>query len=116
MGTEEQGPTSGPHAEVGGTLEGRVPFQDRMENNYCWGCGRLNDKGLQIKSRWDGEEGVCTWRPQEFHAAGPRDVLSGGIIASIIDCHSVCTAVADAYRFEGRHIGSDPEICTLLPT
>ena len=37
--------------------------------------------------------------------AGPRHVLNGGIIATILDCHGVCTSVADAYRREGRAIG-----------
>ena len=37
--------------------------------------------------------------------AGPRHVLNGGIIATILDCHSVCTCVADAYRHGGRAIG-----------
>lgn len=89
---------------------GGPAFQDRMRANYCWGCGPLNREGLQIKSRWDGPEAVCTWTPDRAHAAGPRDVLNGGVIATVLDCHSVCTAVADAYRREGRAIGSDPEI------
>jgi acyl-coenzyme A thioesterase PaaI-like protein len=37
-------------------------------------------------------------------------VLNGGIIATIIDCHCVCTAIADAYRREGRAIGAEPPI------
>ena len=37
--------------------------------------------------------------------AGPPHVLNGGIIATILDCHGVCTSVADAYRHEGRAIG-----------
>jgi acyl-coenzyme A thioesterase PaaI-like protein len=40
--------------------------------------------------------------------AGPTHVLNGGIIAALIDCHSVCTAIAAAYREEGRAIGTDP--------
>jgi len=40
--------------------------------------------------------------------AGPKHVLNGGIIASVIDCHSVCTAIAAAYRAENREIGTEP--------
>ncbi len=43
-------------------------------------------------------------------AAGPRHILNGGIIATLLDCHGVSTAVADAYRRESRDIGSEPEI------
>jgi acyl-coenzyme A thioesterase PaaI-like protein len=85
-------------------------FQDNIPGNYCWGCGRINEHGLQIKSYWSGDEAVCTWRPKPYHAAGPRHILNGGIIATIIDCHCVCTAIAAAYRAEGREIGTEPLI------
>jgi acyl-coenzyme A thioesterase PaaI-like protein len=42
--------------------------------------------------------------------AGPTHVLYGGIIASLIDCHCVCTAIADAYRTAGRPLGSTPNL------
>jgi len=37
-------------------------FQDKWpdEVSYCFGCGRNNEKGFQIKSYWDGDEAVCT--------------------------------------------------------
>ena len=85
-------------------------FQEQMIGHYCWGCGTLNDQGLQIKSYWSGDEAVCKWRPAAYYMAGPKHVLNGGIIATVIDCHSVCTAVASAYQAEGRAIGTDPLI------
>lgn len=91
-------------------------FQDDLYGNYCWGCGVANPHGLQIKSYWDGEVAVCTWTPAPQYAAGPRYILNGGIIATLIDCHSVCTAVAAAYRKEGRMIGSDPMIWYVTGT
>jgi acyl-CoA thioesterase FadM len=36
--------------------------------------------------------------------------LNGGIIASLIDCHSLNLAIAHAYRAEQRPIGSAPRI------
>lgn len=85
-------------------------FQDQMRDNYCWGCGADNPSGLHLKSYWDGEFAVAQWTPSEQFAAGPRHFLNGGIIATLLDCHGVCTAVADAYQREGRDIGTDPEI------
>ena len=41
---------------------------------------------------------------------GHKHFLNGGIIATILDCHGVCTAVASAYQREGRDIGTEPEI------
>ncbi|HUW96592.1 MAG TPA: PaaI family thioesterase [Anaerolineae bacterium] len=37
-------------------------------------------------------------------------MVNGGIIATLIDCHSACTAMAAAYEAEGREIGSEPHI------
>lgn len=86
-------------------------FQDYYPDDlsHCYGCGSLNEKGLQIKSFWDGEESVCTYTPRDYHTAIPGFVY-GGIIASLIDCHSTGTASAAKYRAEGREMGSDPPI------
>ena len=83
-------------------------FEDAIPNNHCWGCGTLNAKGLQIKSAWEGEESVCRLTPRPEFMAGPQDVLYGGYIAAIVDCHCICTAIADAYRVAGREIGTAP--------
>jgi acyl-coenzyme A thioesterase PaaI-like protein len=74
-------------------------FQDNYPNelSYCYGCGRLNQEGHQIKSFWEGEEAVCTFTPQPYHISIPGYVY-GGLIASLIDCHSTGTAAAAAYR------------------
>lgn len=91
-------------------LHGRVAFQDLIPGNDCWGCGPHNEHGLHVKSYWSGDEAICTWQPEPYHRAGPPHILNGGIIATIIDCHSVCTAIAAAYRAEGRSMTSDPPI------
>jgi acyl-coenzyme A thioesterase PaaI-like protein len=87
-----------------------MAFQDAIPGNHCWGCGPLNEHGLQIKSYWNGDESICRWTPFPWHAAGPEHILNGGIIATIIDCHCVCTAIADHYRQEVRPMTSDPPV------
>ncbi|HEM61758.1 MAG TPA: PaaI family thioesterase, partial [Chloroflexi bacterium] len=74
-------------------------FQDYYPDDlsHCYGCGRLNEYGHQIKSYWDGEETVCTFLPEPYHTAIPGFVY-GGLIASLIDCHSTATAAAAKYR------------------
>ncbi len=92
-------------------------FQDRIPDNFCFGCGPENPKGLRIKSFWDGEkESVCRYQPEAHQTAGPRQFLNGGIIATLIDCHCVCTATAAAYRREGRDLGSAPPIWYVTGT
>ncbi|MBW2434071.1 MAG: PaaI family thioesterase [Deltaproteobacteria bacterium] len=79
------------------------------EYSHCYGCGRLNTHGLQIKSYWDGNETVCRFVPKDYHMAVPGFVY-GGLIASLIDCHGTGTAAAAKYRSEKREPGSDPPI------
>lgn len=85
-----------------------VAFQDQIPNNHCFGCGPDNTHGLRIKSYWEGEDAVCTYHASPHQNAGTPEFLNGGIIATLVDCHSICTAVADAYRREGRAIGTYP--------
>jgi acyl-coenzyme A thioesterase PaaI-like protein len=86
-------------------------FQDFYPDDvsHCYGCGRLNEHGLQIKSRWDGDASVATFTPRPYHTAIPGYVY-GGLIASLIDCHATGTAAAAAYRAEGREMGSEPAL------
>lgn len=87
-----------------------IPFQDQMPDNHCFGCGPNNAHGLRIKSSWDGDESICAFYPRAEHSAGPLHLMNGGVIATLIDCHSVCTATAHAYRRENREIGSSPDV------
>lgn len=86
-------------------------FQDYYpdELSHCYGCGRLNPDGLQLKSRWDGEESVAHFTPRPYHTAVPGYVY-GGLLASLIDCHGTGTASAAAYRQAARPLGSLPPL------
>jgi acyl-coenzyme A thioesterase PaaI-like protein len=74
-------------------------FQDAYpdELSHCYGCGRLNPEGLQLKSYWDGDETVARFQPRPSHMAIPGYVY-GGLLASLIDCHGTGTASAAAGR------------------
>lgn len=74
-------------------------FQDHYPDvlAHCYGCGRLNEHGYQIKSYWDGEESVCRFMPKPHHIAIPGYVY-GGLLASLIDCHGTGTAAAALYK------------------
>ena len=86
-------------------------FQDFYPDQlaHCYGCGRLNGEGHQIKSFWDGAESVCHFLPEPVHIAIPGYVY-GGLLASLIDCHGTGTAAAAAYRAEGRGMDTEPAL------
>jgi acyl-coenzyme A thioesterase PaaI-like protein len=85
-------------------------FQDHYADTFahCYGCGRLNAEGYQIKSYWDGEESVCHFEPRPYHTGGFPEFVYGGLIASLVDCHSAATAAAARARADGHALGSHP--------
>lgn len=85
------------------------PIQDFYPDqlSYCYGCGRLNEHGHQIKSYWDGDETIAHFTPKPYHIAIPGYVY-GGLIASLIDCHGTGSAALASYRYAGREPGTEP--------
>lgn len=70
------------------------------EASHCYGCGRLNPDGLQLKSAPDGEGMRATFTPRPDQIGHPGYVY-GGLLASLIDCHGVCTAIWATQTLEG---------------
>ena len=68
-------------------------IQDYYSDSFsqCYGCGRLNKKGHQIKTYWDGEETLTRFTPEPYHTAIPG-LTYGGLLASLIDCHGTGSA------------------------
>jgi acyl-coenzyme A thioesterase PaaI-like protein len=100
--------------------------QDSYPNDvaHCYGCGQLNDVGHQIKTRPVGDGTVTEFTPEAFHTAMPGYTY-GGLVASIIDCHSTGSAAIFAMQRDGKAVGSQPsprfvtarlEVDYLLPT
>lgn len=81
-------------------------LQDRHASaNRCFGCGPSNARGLQIKSFPDGEyadsDVVAEWTPERHHEAFDG-VLNGGIIGTLLDCHSNWTAIWHLMKRDDR--------------
>jgi len=84
-------------------------YSDQM--SHCYGCGRLNDTGMKIKSYWNEDEttSIARFTPKPYHTAFPGYVY-GGLLASLIDCHGTGTAAAAAYKSDGRKMDTQPEL------
>ena len=99
----------------------QIAFQDCYpdELSHCYGCGKNNSDGHQLKSYWHSNQGklsenevqqtIAHFKPELRHTAIPGFVY-GGLIASIIDCHGTGSASAMAYRQEQREMGSLPAL------
>ncbi len=68
-------------------------IQERYPEEFahCFGCGTANPFGHHIRTYRDGGETRTDFNPQDFHTALPGFVY-GGLIASLIDCHSTGSA------------------------
>jgi acyl-coenzyme A thioesterase PaaI-like protein len=66
----------------------------------CYGCGPANEQGLRIRSFEEGDALVCDWTPQPHHLAF-EGVVNGGIIGSLLDCHSNWTAAVHFLKKRG---------------
>jgi acyl-coenzyme A thioesterase PaaI-like protein len=74
---------------------------------HCFGCGRHNADGHQLKSFVEGAEVVAHFTPLPHHISVPGFTY-GGLLASLVDCHAMATAAAAAEQAAGRKIGDGP--------
>ncbi|HET8798527.1 MAG TPA: PaaI family thioesterase [Thermoanaerobaculia bacterium] len=82
-------------------MRGMKSLQETLApNNRCFGCGPANEKGLRIRSFEEGDELVCDWKPEPHHLAFDG-IVNGGIIGSLLDCHSNWTAAVHLMKKHG---------------
>lgn len=93
-------------------MDKHLALQDlAAPDGICFGCGSKNVHGLQIKSYWDDDNlhVITTHTPNERYTGWP-ELVYGGLISCLIDCHSNWTAMANHYRHENREAGTLPRI------
>lgn len=87
-------------------MDSQIAVQDTYPEDFshCYGCGRLNPAGYQIKTFEDENGTVTNFEPASIHTGG-LEFAYGGIIASVIDCHSTGSAAVFWMQREGRAVG-----------
>ncbi|NHN40845.1 PaaI family thioesterase [Halorubellus sp. JP-L1] len=85
------------------------PVQAAWPDNTCYGCGQANPDGFGLESypAPDRDALLATFDPEPTHAAGYPDFAYGGLLASLVDCHVIWTAIAARYATEGRRLLAD---------
>ena len=78
-----------------------LPTLPSLQETYapkgrCFGCGPANSKGLRIRSfaldATANAHVICDFTPEIHHEAF-ENVLNGGIIGAVLDCHMNWTAI-----------------------
>src|SRR5690625_1588728 len=84
--------------------------QDFYADDYswCYGCGRLNEEGLHLRTGWDGDNTITIYEPRPEHKAIPGFIY-GGLIASLVDCHGTGSASAALHKKNGHELGDGME-------
>lgn len=89
-------------------FEGKSLQELYAPESICFGCGPANPNGLHVRSFALGDpsdllsEVVSDWVPKSYHEAFPG-ILNGGIIGSLLDCHSNWTAAWHLMRKTGAN-------------
>nr|WP_149475304.1 PaaI family thioesterase [Oceanobacillus polygoni] len=85
-------------------------IQDEYGEDYAWcyGCGRLNQEGLRLRTGWEGDQTVTIYTPKKEHTAIPGFVY-GGLLASLVDCHGTGSASLALHRKKGHEPGDGVE-------
>ena len=92
------------------TLKTSKSLQEKYApKGICFGCGCANKKGLQVKSFVENDHIIGKWTSDSHHEAFPG-VLNGGIIGSLLDCHSNWAAAY--YLMKDQGLNSTP--CTVI--
>jgi acyl-coenzyme A thioesterase PaaI-like protein len=80
-------------------------LQERFApNGRCFGCGPANARGLRIESHRSSDGTVvATWTARQEHEAWDG-VVNGGILGTLIDCHSNWTAIAALMARDGLNV------------
>lgn len=85
-------------------------IQDEYPDDFakCYGCGRLNDAGLKLRTGWQGNRTITIFKPLEEHSA-IQGFVYGGVLASLIDCHGTGSAALALHREKGHEPGDGVE-------
>lgn len=87
-------------------MDDAIALQDTYPEDFahCFGCGRYNANGHQIKTYAVGETTVTRHIPAPYYT-GAGNFAYGGIIASLIDCHSAASAAIFWLSLRGKSVG-----------
>jgi acyl-coenzyme A thioesterase PaaI-like protein len=95
--TESRG-TGGNWVTVSEGLGPGLSIQERLYPALqCFGCGHANPKGLRLRSYPSDGAVVARFQPWPEHDNG-FGFLNGGIISTVLDCHSAAAVMLEAER------------------
>jgi acyl-coenzyme A thioesterase PaaI-like protein len=98
--------------------EGKSLQEIHNPDGVCFGCGSTNPEGLHLRSFLGDGAVVAEWMPGPNHRSFPG-VLNGGIIGTLLDCHSNWAAVVALLESTGEFgmtVTANYAVTLLRPT
>src|SRR5699024_12564749 len=91
-------------------IEIKHAIQDDYDNAnaWCYGCGRLNNDELHLRTGWEGNKTGTVYQPRDEHKDIPGFIY-GGLIASVIDCHGTGSTAIARHRRIRQQTGEEEE-------
>ena len=85
-----------------------IPVQDTYPADFahCFGCGRFNESGHQLKTSATDDGTLTEFSPRDYYR-GAGEFAYGGLIASVIDCHSAGSAAIFWITQRGGDVGQE---------
>lgn len=76
----------------------RLSIQENLYPDLtCFGCGHANRDGFRLRSYRENGVTVATFTPRAEHDNG-FGFLNGGIISTVLDCHTAAVVMWEADR------------------
>ena len=89
-----------------------VAIQDLYDEKFshCYGCGKSNPQGNQLKSYVGNGETLARFLPKPEQTGGVPEHAYGGLIASLFDCHGAASAAAFDYEATTGSLGENSQL------
>jgi acyl-coenzyme A thioesterase PaaI-like protein len=80
----------------------KINLEKMDSNDMCFGCGKKNEHGFQLKFRHEGRTATAEFTPMEFHQGWPGFVHGGAMMAVLDEAIGWATHFEDLFTVTAK--------------